>query len=144
VLVTALLGVAFADTIGASATGFALAYSLQLTSLVQWAVRQSAEVENCMTSVERMQTYAALPEEGAQIIPGHRPHANWPDKGQIVFDQYQMRYREGLDLVLKGVNVTISGREKVGVCGRTGAGKSRYYIRHPCVIACVFPFICMR
>jgi ATP-binding cassette subfamily C (CFTR/MRP) protein 1 len=158
VSVTALLAVGFSDSVGPSAVGFALTYALQLTALLQWAVRQSAEVENCMTSVERIASYSALPPEGPEIIPSRRPPANWyftcftlrlsarlhtlvlifhlalvvwcavlcvrPDKGEIVFDDYQMRYRPGLDLVLKGVNVTIRPGEKVGVCGRTGAGKS--------------------
>lgn len=58
------------------------------------------------------------------IIPDNRPDDSWPAEGSIVFDDYSTRYREGLDLVLKGVSFTIKPGTKVGVCGRTGAGKS--------------------
>ena len=48
----------------------------------------------------------------------------WPEQGQIQFENYQTRYREGLDLVLKDINLSIGAQEKIGICGRTGAGKS--------------------
>jgi ATP-binding cassette subfamily C (CFTR/MRP) protein 1 len=49
---------------------------------------------------------------------------NWPDKGVIQFQKYETRYREGLDLVLKDINMEVKSEENIGICGRTGAGKS--------------------
>ncbi|CAG2067546.1 unnamed protein product, partial [Timema podura] len=56
--------------------------------------------------------------------PATQPPKDWPTEGRVQFTDYKLRYREGLDLVLKGLNFTISGGEKVGIVGRTGAGKS--------------------
>ena len=50
--------------------------------------------------------------------------ADWPSKGELVFERVDMRYREGLDLVLDKLDVRIAARDKIGICGRTGAGKS--------------------
>ena len=75
-------------------------------------------------SVERLEEYSVLEREAPPIIDGKRPPYAWPDKGEIVFNNLQLRYREGLDLVLRGISATIRPCEKVGVVGRTGAGKS--------------------
>lgn len=60
----------------------------------------------------------------APWITSNRPPKDWPTKGAIDFDQLELRYRPGLDLVLKGLDWHIDSHEKVGVVGRTGAGKS--------------------
>ncbi|KAG8301054.1 Canalicular multispecific organic anion transporter 1 [Homalodisca vitripennis] len=87
------------------------------------AVRFISEVENNIVSVERIKEYAEVPQEAAwEVQP--RPDSKWPNQGVVQFQDYQVRYREGLDLVLRGVNFTISGGEKIGIVGRTGAGKS--------------------
>uniref|UniRef100_A0A0L8GHH2 ABC-type glutathione-S-conjugate transporter n=1 Tax=Octopus bimaculoides TaxID=37653 RepID=A0A0L8GHH2_OCTBM len=57
-------------------------------------------------------------------IPEKKPSDSWPDKGQLEFIDYRTRYRSGLDLVLKGISCTIKPKEKMGIVGRTGAGKS--------------------
>ena len=56
--------------------------------------------------------------QGQDLDPG------WPEKGIIEFENYQTQYRKGLDLVLKGINLAFESKEKIGICGRTGAGKS--------------------
>lgn len=58
------------------------------------------------------------------MISSHRPPQNWPAEGHIKFDHYSTRYRESLNLVLRDITVDIPGRTKVGIVGRTGAGKS--------------------
>jgi ATP-binding cassette subfamily C (CFTR/MRP) protein 1 len=68
--------------------------------------------------------YAALPSEAPEIISKNRPPISWPSQGAVTFDNYSTRYRPGLDLVLKNVNLSIKPKEKIGVVGRTGAGKS--------------------
>jgi len=82
------------------------------------------EVETNIVSVERVLEYARLPSEAPEIISKHRPPVSWPPKGAVSFNGYSTRYREGLDLVLKNINLNIKSHEKIGVVGRTGAGKS--------------------
>ncbi len=104
--------------------GLSLSYALQITSSLNWIVRQTVEVETNIVSVERVLEYAKLPSEAAEIIPERRPPVAWPAKGEVEFKNYSTRYREGLDLVLKNINMSIKSHEKIGVVGRTGAGKS--------------------
>nr|CAD7423725.1 unnamed protein product [Timema monikensis] len=66
----------------------------------------------------------SVPQEAPWENPATQPSKDWPTEGRVQFTDYKLRYREGLDLVLKGLNFTINGGEKVGIVGRTGAGKS--------------------
>ena len=77
-----------------------------------------------VVSVERLREYLEVEQEGAAIIPDHRPPSQWPDHGAVCFSSYSTRYRPDLDLVLKKVSFKIKPQEKVGIVGRTGAGKS--------------------
>jgi ABC-type multidrug transport system fused ATPase/permease subunit len=101
-----------------------LSYILQIVMMLQWMIRQLAEVENSMNATERIHYYGtSLPEEaalrtGAQIPP------SWPEYGAIEFRDVTMRYRDGLPLVLKNLTLSIPGGCRVGIVGRTGAGKS--------------------
>jgi len=82
-------------------------------------------VEQSMNSVERIITYTALTPEGdSHPVSDEQPPASWPAKGAISFRDVQLRYREGLPLVLQGASFEIHPGEKVGIVGRTGAGKS--------------------
>ncbi|KAK9467404.1 P-loop containing nucleoside triphosphate hydrolase protein [Lipomyces arxii] len=108
----------------AGLVGLAMSYALQITQSLSWIVRMTVEVEVNTVSVERILEYSKLPNEAPAVIPGHRPPAAWPTSGELVFDHYSTRYRDGLDLVLKDINIHIKPREKVGIVGRTGAGKS--------------------
>lgn len=104
--------------------GLAMSYALQITTSLNWIVRQTVEVETNIVSVERVLEYARLPSEAPEIIPGHRPPVAWPAHGAVKFHNFSTRYRPGLDLVLKNINLDIKSHEKIGVVGRTGAGKS--------------------
>ena len=75
-------------------------------------------------SVERVLEYAALPSEAPEIVSKKRPPISWPAQGAVSFENFSTRYRPGLDLVLKNINLSIKPHEKIGVVGRTGAGKS--------------------
>ena len=112
------------DNIDAGSAGLSLTYALQTTSLLNWLVRMYTETEAQMVAVERLDEYSNIPTEAAAIIPHHRPPTEWPQEGEIVFNDLKLRYRAGLDLVLKGITCTIQPKEKIGVVGRTGAGKS--------------------
>ncbi|KAI8947440.1 metal resistance protein YCF1 [Xylaria longipes] len=104
--------------------GLAMSYALQITTSLNWIVRQTVEVETNIVSVERILEYARLPSEAPEIIPRRRPPVAWPANGTVEFRNYSARYREGLDLVLKNISLSIKSHEKIGVVGRTGAGKS--------------------
>ncbi|KAA6401149.1 MAG: putative Multidrug resistance-associated protein [Streblomastix strix] len=89
-------------------------------------VQQNVEMESKMTSYDRIQFYSSnLPQEvkRSEINPVDPPK-NWPAVGRIQFDNVTFRYRSGLPFVLKDVSFDLKGGEKIGVCGRTGAGKS--------------------
>ncbi|KAJ2844058.1 hypothetical protein IWW36_005327 [Coemansia brasiliensis] len=77
-----------------------------------------------MVQLERINEFANLPSEAPETIEDNRPAKNWPDQGTIEFKNYSTRYREGLDLVLKGLSFKVKPMQKVGIVGRTGAGKS--------------------
>lgn len=79
-------------------------------------------METNIVANERMEEYANEKKEADWVTKPIDP--KWPIEGEVKFIDYQVRYRENLDLVLKGISVDIRGGEKVGIVGRTGAGKS--------------------
>ncbi|KAI5849407.1 P-loop containing nucleoside triphosphate hydrolase protein [Morchella snyderi] len=120
----AIAAVASGSNLSAGMVGLTLSYALQITQSLNWIVRQTVEVETNIVSVERVLEYAALPSEAAEIIPNQRPSTSWPAHGAVSFQNYSARYRPGLDLILKDISLDIKPREKIGIVGRTGAGKS--------------------
>lgn len=83
--------------------GLALTHVIQLTGMLQWWVRQTAEVENNMTSVERMLDYGELEQEPASAAKGGgKAPPNWPASAQVEYRDVTATYRKGLDPVLKG------------------------------------------
>lgn len=118
------ISVSSGSGLSAGAVGLAMSYALMITQSLNWIVRQTVEVETNIVSVERTLEYSNLPSEAPDIIPHQRPSTSWPSQGAVSFRNYSTRYREGLDLVLKGINLDIKPREKFGIVGRTGAGKS--------------------
>jgi len=119
-----LLGVLERSHIDPGLVGLSLSYALSVTQVLNWAVRMSCNVESNIVSVERVHQYAEIEVEAPQYIEHSAPPAEWPRAGAIEFNNVQVRYRPDLPLVLKGVNVRIQPREKIGLCGRTGSGKS--------------------
>eukprot|EP00123_Amoebidium_parasiticum_P016908 comp23635_c0_seq1/m.40294 comp23635_c0_seq1/g.40294 ORF comp23635_c0_seq1/g.40294 comp23635_c0_seq1/m.40294 type:complete len:1411 (-) comp23635_c0_seq1:61-4293(-) len=112
-----------ASSLNPGLVGLSLAYVLQLQGNFQWAVRQSVETENLMTSVERVLEYTELPSEAPPITDTPLPEG-WPVAGAVEFDNLTLRYRPGAKPVLDRISVSIRSGEKVGIVGRTGAGKS--------------------
>ncbi|XP_026844645.1 probable multidrug resistance-associated protein lethal(2)03659 [Drosophila persimilis] len=107
--------------------GLAITQALGMTGMVQWGMRQSAELENSMTSVERVLEYKNLDAEGDfSSTNDKQPPKSWPEEGQVVAKDLSLRYAPDpeTDTVLKSLNFVIKPREKVGIVGRTGAGKS--------------------
>lgn len=120
----AIVSVATGSGLKAGMVGLAMSYALQITQSLNWIVRQTVEVETNIVSVERVLEYANLPREAPEVIFKRRPAMGWPAQGAVSFKNYSTRYREGLDLVLKDIDLDIKPHEKIGVVGRTGAGKS--------------------
>lgn len=105
--------------------GLAITQALGLTGMFQWGMRQSAEMENQMTSVERVIEFSNLEAEPPlETDKKDDPGKDWPNKGFVTFDSLVMRYSKNDPPVLKGITFNINSGEKIGVVGRTGAGKS--------------------
>ncbi|KAL3269849.1 hypothetical protein HHI36_008907 [Cryptolaemus montrouzieri] len=124
ILFAALFAVLGRDTMDAGLVGLSVSYALQITQTLNWLVRMTSDVETNIVAVERIKEYAESPQEAAWEIANKTPPSSWPEVGTVVFKDYSVRYRPGLDLVLRKVTFSISGGEKVGIVGRTGAGKS--------------------
>ncbi|EHY51906.1 ATP-binding cassette transporter yor1 [Exophiala dermatitidis] len=123
VFVTGILVVTDRFNVNPSIAGLVLSYILAIVQMIQFTVRQLAEVENNMNATERIHYYGTQLEQEAPLKLRDVPDS-WPDKGAITFDKVEMRYRPELPLVLKGLDFQIAGGEKIGIVGRTGAGKS--------------------
>ncbi|XP_023819171.1 multidrug resistance-associated protein 4-like [Oryzias latipes] len=111
------------NQLDAGSVGLALTYAVTLMGMFQWGVRQSAEVENMMISVERVVEYSDLKSE-APWETQKRPPPDWPSKGLVTFDQVSFTYSEDSQPVLHNLKAVFRPQEKVGIVGRTGAGKS--------------------
>lgn len=123
VFTTGILVVTSRFSVDPSIGGLVLSYILAIVQMIQFTVRQLAEVENGMNSVERLRYYGTELEQEAPLKTID-VRKSWPEKGEIVFDNVEMRYRAGLPLVLQGLSMHIRGGERIGIVGRTGAGKS--------------------
>jgi ATP-binding cassette subfamily C (CFTR/MRP) protein 4 len=126
-LLTAVLSVALRKSLDPASVALGLSYCIALTAQFQWGVRQSAEIENYMTSAERIDEYSHIPPEAGFYKEESEPPVNWPFEGRIEFKNYKLRYRRELEPVLKGINLEILPQNKVGIIGRTGAGKSSIF-----------------
>ncbi|XP_066157428.1 ATP-binding cassette sub-family C member 4-like isoform X2 [Euwallacea fornicatus] len=105
--------------------GLVITQALGLTGLIQWGMRQSAELENQMTSVERVLEFARIEhEQDVDSAPDRKPPPSWPGKGHIEFVDTSMRYDLSHEPVLKDLNIVILPEQKIGIVGRSGAGKS--------------------
>lgn len=162
VLLSALLAVLTRSKAGA--VGLSLNSALGVTSLLNWAVRNAADTENLMTSVERVShTIRETPQEAPRVAQGltattttttstnssTAPTASlsdadllksgWPWEGKLCLNNVRMRYRSDFEPVLKGVDLVIKPGERIGIVGRTGSGK-RYLLMHLFLLAVRYIF----
>ncbi|KFM06516.1 Canalicular multispecific organic anion transporter 1, partial [Aptenodytes forsteri] len=123
VFFSALLAVISKSTLQGGIVGLSVSSALNVTQTLNWLVRTSSELETNIVAVERVHEYTKVKNE-APWVTEKRPPRGWPSKGEIQFIDYKVRYRPELELVLQGITCNIGSTEKVGVVGRTGAGKS--------------------
>ncbi|KAF4142650.1 ABC transporter [Phytophthora infestans] len=128
IFVVSLYLVATKGQLGTLLSGISLVYALMLTSMVQSSVRDVDRTDNAMTSVERILHFREIPQEEDSLDASPINNTLWPSQGAIRFDNLQLKYRPELPLVLCGVTMSVGGGEKLGICGRTGAGKSSLMI----------------
>ncbi|KAI0822453.1 P-loop containing nucleoside triphosphate hydrolase protein [Trametes gibbosa] len=123
--VVAMLAVGTRFTISPSQTGVVLSYIISVQQAFGWLVRQSAEVENDFNSVERIVHYVRkLEQEPPHLIADRKPPSPWPAEGRVELKNVVLKYRPELPAVLKGLSMSVKPGEKIGIVGRTGAGKS--------------------
>ncbi|KAG0267469.1 Multidrug resistance-associated protein 1 [Linnemannia exigua] len=106
--------------------GLVLSFTLSITQEINYLVRNYCETQHLLVSVERMCEYTDMETEAPETLPlAPRLEALWPPQhGAIEFDNYSTRYREGMELVLRNISFKVEAGEKIGIVGRTGAGKS--------------------
>ena len=123
--VVAILTVVARFSISPSQTGVTLSYIISIQQTFGFLVRQVAELENDMNSVERIMHYGnSLEQEAPHEIPERKPQAPWPAEGHVEIRDVVLRYRPELPDVLRGLSMDVAPGEKIGIVGRTGAGKS--------------------
>ncbi|KAI8519550.1 Multidrug resistance-associated protein 1 [Branchiostoma belcheri] len=138
-LFAALFVVLGRESLSPGTVGLSISSVLHIDGILTGMIHIIGRVERNMVAFMRIQEYAETPAElflglpllllpcGFQadwIVEDHRPPDHWPTEGKISLSSYQTRYRDGLDLVIKDITVNINSGEKIGIVGRTGAGKS--------------------
>nr|QUF59452.1 ATP-binding cassette transporter Abcc1-7 [Brachionus angularis] len=112
------------DNLSAGLAGLSISISLTISNNLNWFVRTISEFEANITSVERIIEYFDIKHEAPWSIEEAKPSTTWPENGNITFSNYSVKYRQDLDWVLNSLNINIKPGEKIGIVGRTGAGKS--------------------
>ncbi|KAJ4137519.1 hypothetical protein NW768_003106 [Fusarium equiseti] len=126
-----LIGTIFSITVGiivivspsmdAALAGFTLSFAMDFAESILWTIRNYATMELNMNATERIVEYTELETES---LEGEKPSAAWPTSGTMKIDNLEVSYAPDLPPVLKGISFDVKNNERIGVVGRTGAGKS--------------------
>ncbi|OZJ05882.1 hypothetical protein BZG36_00917 [Bifiguratus adelaidae] len=121
-LITGLAILVYRSSIGAGLAGLSLTYALSFVNQMNWLVRSYTSIELNLNSVERVEEYIAMPQEGftAEI----HPPQSWPEQGTVAFQKVELKYRPDGESILKDISIDLQGSTKVAIVGRTGSGKS--------------------
>ena len=120
-LITECIYIIMSDSVDPRSVAFSVALLLSIAGTIQFCIRTSAQIETFMVATERILAYTKLPEEPPLNLKGKRFQIF---SGDIVFRDVTLRYSSHLPKVLKELNINIKAGQKVGIVGRTGAGKS--------------------
>uniref|UniRef100_A0A672ZW33 Multidrug resistance-associated protein 1 n=1 Tax=Sphaeramia orbicularis TaxID=375764 RepID=A0A672ZW33_9TELE len=120
----ALFAVIARDSLSPGIMGLSISYALQLTASLTWLVRMSSDVETNIVAVERVKEYSDTEKEAEWRHEPSGLNTGWPTVGCIDIQDFGLRYRHDMDLAIHNITIHINGGEKVGIVGRTGAGKS--------------------
>ncbi|XP_035003071.1 ATP-binding cassette sub-family C member 9 [Hippoglossus stenolepis] len=105
--------------------GLGLTYALTVTNYLNWVVRNLADLEVQMSAVKKVNSFLSTESENYEgLMDASQVPEDWPHDGEIKIQDLSVRYDPMLKPVLKHVNAYIEPGQKVGICGRTGSGKS--------------------
>ncbi|KAJ0175661.1 hypothetical protein K1T71_008820 [Dendrolimus kikuchii] len=110
------------EEVSAGLVGLSISYALQITQTLNWLVRMTSEVETNIVAVERIKEYAETEQEAAWTVE-QGPSPSWPETGALELEQLTLGYRTG-EPALRDLTCAVAPRDKLGIVGRTGAGKS--------------------
>uniref|UniRef100_A0A7N8WWT3 Multidrug resistance-associated protein 1 n=1 Tax=Mastacembelus armatus TaxID=205130 RepID=A0A7N8WWT3_9TELE len=120
----ALFAVIARESLSPGIVGLSISYALQLTTSLTWLVRMSSDLETNIVAVEKLKEYSDTEKEAEWKYEHSSLPPGWPTHGCIEIRGFGLRYRPNLDLAIHNITISINGGEKVGIVGRTGAGKS--------------------
>ncbi|XP_025016128.1 multidrug resistance-associated protein 1-like isoform X2 [Tetranychus urticae] len=124
VLLSSTFAVISRTSLDPSVVGLILSYALTISKTLSFLVRNSSYLETSIIAVERIIEYCQIPSEADWYKAKISPRNSWPEKGSIEFHDFETRYRVDTELIIKGITAKIEPKEKIGIVGRTGAGKS--------------------
>ena len=110
-----------------SIAGLCITYSLAFAGNFQFMIRLTAQMETQLTAVERLHAFSQIeqePEYENGYLADQKVREIWPTTGNIQFKNLKLKYRDDLPYVLNGITCDIPSGSRIGICGRTGAGKS--------------------
>ena len=122
VFLVAIITFTLRDSLSSGLAGIAITYSMMVLDSLGWNIRMVCELENDSVSIERIREYETIDQEGEWEI--NDVPSNWPKNAELTVENVDAKYRENLPNCLENLSLQLSPGEKLGVCGRTGAGKS--------------------